>query len=132
MIKPRTKTTTGFTMIELLVVTTIIIVLTAIGLVSYQSASRNARNGKRKADLETIRSALVLYRTDIGSYPTMTTSNITTLLSTISSYVSSTTILDPKNTGLYVYSYTSTDGRTFSLCGRQEPDPGVVFCLANP
>ncbi|MCL4208570.1 hypothetical protein KJZ63_02975, partial [Patescibacteria group bacterium] len=54
----------GFTMIELLVVTTIIIILTSIGLVSYTSANRSARNGKRKADMEMVRQALVLYRTD--------------------------------------------------------------------
>jgi prepilin-type N-terminal cleavage/methylation domain-containing protein len=45
----------GFTMIELLVVTTIIIVLSTIGLISFRQTGMNARNGKRKADLENIR-----------------------------------------------------------------------------
>jgi prepilin-type N-terminal cleavage/methylation domain-containing protein len=38
--------TAGFTMIELLVVTTIIILLTAIGLVGYRQVGQSARDGK--------------------------------------------------------------------------------------
>lgn len=121
----------GFTMIELLVVATIIIVLTTLGLVSYQSATRNARNGKRAADIESIRSALVLYRSDNGSYPN--TASFSTMVTTLSnnSYYSSPTLEDPKNTGVYTYSYTS-DGVTFTTCYYQEPDPGTQVCLNNP
>ena len=117
-------------MIELLVVATIIIVLTTIGLTSFQAASKNARNGKRKADIEAIRSALVLYRTDIGSYPP-TPVNFATLLTTISAYISSEDIRDPKNEAPFVYSYTST-GPEFSLCATLEPLPGANYCVTNP
>lgn len=60
----------GFTMIELLVVATIIIVLSSVGLVSYRKAGESSRNAKRKADLEITRQALVLFRADNGYYPT--------------------------------------------------------------
>lgn len=118
----------GFTMIELLVVTTIIIVLTAIGLVSYTSANRNARNGKRKADLEMVRQALVLYRTDNGSYPSGSVFN--NMMTTISDYTSATTVTDPKNEGVYVYSYTS-DGIEFTLSAYLEPDD-TLYAITNP
>ncbi len=59
----------GFTLIELLVVATIIVVLSAIGLVSFTNAGKSARNSKRKSDLETVRQALVLYKSDMGAYP---------------------------------------------------------------
>jgi len=59
----------GFTLIELLVAMTIVAVLMGIALVSYQGAKKSARDGKRKADLEQIRSALEMCRTDTGSYP---------------------------------------------------------------
>ncbi len=120
----------GFTMIELLVVTTIIIVLTTIGLVSYQKASETTRNAKRKADLETIRQALVLYRTDSGEYPD--TSTFATMLTTISDYLgsNSTTFADPKNVSPYTYSYNS-DGVSFTLTGALEPD-GTAYQLSNP
>lgn len=58
----------GFTLIELLVVITLIGILMAIALVSYQGTRKTARDGKRKADLEQIRSALEIYRADCGQY----------------------------------------------------------------
>jgi type II secretory pathway pseudopilin PulG len=118
----------GFTMIELLVVTTIIIVITAIGLVSYTAANRNARNGKRKADLEMVRQALVLYRTDNGSYPSGSVFN--TMMTTINDYTSATTVTDPKNEGVYVYAYTS-DGIVFTLTAYLEPDD-TAYSITNP
>ena len=63
------KRKNGFTLIELLVVATIIVVLSAIGLVSFTNAGKSARNSKRKSDLETVRQALVLYKSDTGAYP---------------------------------------------------------------
>lgn len=59
----------GFTLIELLVAMTILAVLMGISLVSYQGSKKAARDGKRKADLEQIRSALEIYRTDCKTYP---------------------------------------------------------------
>jgi general secretion pathway protein G len=118
----------GFTMIELLVVTTIIIVLSTIGLISFRQTGMNARNGKRKADLENIRSSLVLYRTDNGSYPA--TSDFDTMLTTISDYTSSVSITDPKNDDVYVYEYTSA-GPTFTLTAYLEPD-AEAYTLTNP
>lgn len=59
----------GFTLIELLVVISIIGILASLLLVSYQGTKKTARDGKRKADLEQIRSALEMYRADRGSYP---------------------------------------------------------------
>lgn len=128
MINKKTKTLFGFTMIELLVVTTIIIILTSIGLVSYTSANRSARNGKRKADIEMVRQALVLYRTDNTTYPA--TSNFNTMLTTIADYTSSTTVTDPKNDATYFYSYSSA-GATFTLTARLEPD-ATLYQVANP
>lgn len=117
----------GFTMIELLVVSTIIIVITAIGLVSYTQVNQNARNGKRRADLENVRQALVLYRTDTGEYPD--TNSFDDMMTDIAAYMSGT-VSDPKNETPYVYSYTS-DGATFSLCANLEPSQ-TAYCVANP
>jgi len=118
----------GFTMIELLVVTTIIIVLTTVGLVSFRSAGQSARNGRRQADLETVRQALVLYKSSEGTYPT--TGDFDTMVTTISDYVSATTINDPRNEGAYVYEYSS-DGTTFTLTAYLEPD-ATAYQLTSP
>jgi len=63
----------GFTLMEILIAISIIAILTAIGIVSYASINRNARNAKRKSDVEQMRSALELYRADTGHYPSINT-----------------------------------------------------------
>jgi general secretion pathway protein G len=40
-----------------------------IGVVSYSSVNKRSRDVKRKSDLEQIRSALEMYRSDQGQYP---------------------------------------------------------------
>jgi general secretion pathway protein G len=67
--KKRINFNRGFTFIEILVVVTIIGVLASIGIVSYQSVNEKSRDNKRKADIESIRSALEMYRADNGNYP---------------------------------------------------------------
>jgi len=134
----------GFTLIELLVVATIIIILSAIGLVSFQNAGRSARNAKRKADLETVRQALVLYKSDNGLYPNQSApaSNakynaaVTTLVS--GNYISSPSPTDPKTgitgcgTGggtICNYTYTGANN-TFTLSAPLEYDN--TYTVKNP
>lgn len=59
----------GFTLIEILVVSTIIIVISAIGLVSYSGAQVRARDAQRAQDLENMRTTLLLFRSEEGYYP---------------------------------------------------------------
>src|SRR3989344_4706205 len=64
------KKSGGFTLLEVLVTATIIAILTAIGIVSYASVNKRSRDVKRKSDLEQVRSALEMYRSDnSGQYP---------------------------------------------------------------
>jgi len=67
--KTMTKNKKGFTLVELLIVISIIGILAGLGLSSYPKAQKQARDGKRKADLEQIRSALEIYRSDCKTYP---------------------------------------------------------------
>src|SRR3990172_11335273 len=60
----------GFTFIEILVVITIIGILTAVGVTNLRVANQKAKDGRRQADLEQIRAALELYRSDQNLYPT--------------------------------------------------------------
>ena len=59
----------GFTLIELLVVIAIIGLLASAVLVSFPGAMQGARDGIRKQDLSTIRSALEEYWDINGHYP---------------------------------------------------------------
>lgn len=59
----------SFTLIELLVTIGIIAILVVIGVVSYGSINRRSRDTRRKSDIEQLRSALEMYRSDKGYYP---------------------------------------------------------------
>lgn len=59
----------GFTLIELLVVITIIGLLSAISVFALVGSRESARDARRKADLEQIRSALEIYKADCNRYP---------------------------------------------------------------
>jgi prepilin-type N-terminal cleavage/methylation domain-containing protein len=136
----------GFSLIELLVVATVIIVLTAIGLVSYSSAGKGARDGKRKADIETVRQAMVLMRAETGSYPTGSFENTVSLLGS-GGFLSQPYPKDPKDVSPHTYTRTTPSGMQFCLCARLERDgtgnsggtsctftaaTKHFFCVANP
>lgn len=91
----------AFTLIEILVVATIIGVLVTVTAVSFANSQKNSRDARRQADLETVRQALVLYRQDNGSYgnvlSTLSSTTFTNILGFLSpDYLTSTNIADPK------------------------------------
>ena len=59
----------GFTLVELMIVVTIISILTAVAYVSFNIAQNKGRDGKRKQDIKTISSALLSYYQDNDAYP---------------------------------------------------------------
>ena len=59
----------GFTLVELLVVMSIIGVLASLGVGSFRSAQARGRDAQRKSDLKQISHSLELYYGDYGQYP---------------------------------------------------------------
>lgn len=59
----------GFTLMELLVVITILGLLTTIGVASYRNLTVNSRDAKRLTDLRILQSALEEYHSDQLHYP---------------------------------------------------------------
>ena len=59
----------GFSLIELLVVISIIGILVAAATASWTNAQQKSRDSKRKSDLKAIQQALELYLQDNGTYP---------------------------------------------------------------
>lgn len=128
----------GFSLVELLVVTAIIIVLTAVGLVNFRVSNMKSRNGKREANITQVASALELYRASNSTYPIYSGSNRVTNFNNMmnnasfSSFLSDDTIADPLNTSPYQYEYqSSSNGFTYTLCFTSEPDQ-TETCLTNP
>jgi len=63
------KITSGFTLVELLVVVSIIGVLVTIAVQNFRSAQMRGRDAVRKSDLKNIQTALRLYYNDFAGYP---------------------------------------------------------------
>lgn len=63
----------GFTLVELLVVISIIGLLSSFAIVSLNDARVKARDAVRKGDMAQIRTALNIYYDDYGYYPTNST-----------------------------------------------------------
>ncbi len=68
--KNRTGNDHGFTLIELMVVIVIIGILVGTVAVNFMGAPDDARVNKAKMTIETLESALKLYKLDNGKYPT--------------------------------------------------------------
>jgi prepilin-type N-terminal cleavage/methylation domain-containing protein len=121
----------GFTFVELLVVVTIIMVLSAVGLVSYRQTNASARDARPKADLESIRSALELCRAESGEYPDDISGTIVCETITYLNPVPN----DPRSgVAGFEYNYTKTGVTEYTLCaetmeGANEVSP---YCVTNP
>ena len=108
----------GFTLIEILVTISIIALLTMIGVTNFRVANQRARDGRRQGDLEQIKAALELYRTDEAEYPADITAGQTIESPTGTIYMNQVPT-DPLSTQTYYY---SSDGETYTLCAALELD----------
>lgn len=116
----------GFTLVELLVVATIISVLAGIGIISYTTLSQQSRDSRRIADLQNLRSALEFYRSDNDYYP----ANLD-LLET-DGYLNSVAT-DPKTKEDYQYCPTVVDGNNvdYELCAFLEDGRDILTCCSD-
>lgn len=107
----------GFTLVEILVSATIIGLLTTIGITGFQGITRSGRDALRKSDLEQMRSALEIYKSENGVYPT---GPAACQLALPTGYINNIPA-DPKNPAFrYCYSWTVSNPLIYSLCAHLE------------
>ena len=114
----------GFTLLELLVVIAIIGVLITIGVQSYTALNKQARDGRRASDLQTIRTALESYRSQEGEYPP--TDSLSSLVD--GGYLQALPV-DPQPDKLYgytVFDHPVTGQQTYALCAAKELPKGTA------
>lgn len=127
----------GFTLLELLVVISIIAVLLAISVGAFISARATSRDSKRKIDLEQMRGGLELFKADKGAYPNASnggqdSGNVANALAIL---VSPTAYMgkiptDPGALNYYYYQYISaTSG--YALCTKLEHLPSGGSSVVN-
>lgn len=100
----------GFTLIELMVVVAIIAILTAAGILAFTNAQRNARDSRRRADIDAVSKAMEqFYANNSSAYPATA--------SAINSYFpAGAAPLDPQGAA-YNYSLTSS---AYCVCATLE------------
>ena len=133
----RTTHRQGFTLIELLVTMSIIGLLASIAIFGLRSAQVSGRDGRRKADLEQVRSGLELYRADCRRYPaslswggTLQGGGAGVPASCTGTYIQRVP-QDASAPGRnYSYTYNSTSG-AYKLCAALEDTPTVSFDVSG-
>lgn len=119
----------GFTLIEVLVSISIIGVLMSVLLVALQGGKKAGRDGKRKADIEQIRTALEIYRADCKGYPATLPAVGNQLVGDGTNCSASNVYIsampgDPLNP-TYKYSYSRPTTNSYVLCASLETSSAV-------
>lgn len=107
----------GFTLVELMVAISIVAVLAAIGFTLFQTTQASARDAKRRADVDSMSTAMeTRFNAESSVYP-----------STLDATWFSDRVVptDPLNTGDYVYSVTvPVAADSYTICTRLEKGGG--------
>lgn len=139
----------GFTLIELLIAIAIIGVLTTLLMTNFVGIRQRARDAQRKSDIRQMQSALELYRSDQGRYPSTIGStyrlNSSTACPTSQSLSSGSTVYmskipcDTLGTSVYNggnYYYYSATGSTYVIAAclenTSDNDPSSTTTAPSP
>lgn len=103
------KNSKAFTLIEMLVVISLIGILAALALASYAGTQKQARDTNRKSDLKQYQTTFEIFANKSnGLYPSFTgASTIENGSSVCDAFELTNCPADPKNTGIYIYKYIS-------------------------
>ncbi len=104
------KNKKGFTLVELMIVITVIAILATIGVMSFTRVQKQARDTKRKGDLRALYTALQAYYTENQfSYPAT--------LGTLTPTYMPSAPTDPISAQSYAYNYGTY---SYALCANTE------------
>ena len=102
------KKTSGFTIVELLIVIVVIGILAALVVVTYNGIKQKDRDTKRKTDVKVLQGQLEAYWANNAKYPTMTQLNDSAFRSANMKGLDPAVLQDPKGSSQAVCASTSS------------------------
>lgn len=140
------KSHRGFTLTELVVVVTILVVLSGVAFISYSSFNASARDSARTADMGNLKVILQSAKQKKWSYPKVTGTDTTTLTRSSLTWAviatqgriyadmalgeNSRTYLDPKTKAPYLYS-SSQSGQDYQIGMTLEGNEDILTALID-
>ena len=121
LIKNGRKFLRSFSLIEIIVVSTIFVLIALISFMSFSGFQKKSRDSKRKSDMDNVRGALEIYKNN---------NNNATYPSNLDNLVANRNIeslpLDPKTSQVYSYSPKNPDG---DACDETTSNPCTTYTL---
>lgn len=114
------KNKSGFTLLEILVVISIMMILASVILIQIQRFRSKPRDAEREQEMKSLQTALALYASSYDKYPiaaslTELTGSDSVSTELLDKKVISSIPKDPLNTDNNVYKYLSLDGSTYEM-----------------
>jgi len=114
----------GFTIVEIAVVISIVAILTTLIVVVFNQTQLDARDDRRTADITALKRALVQYYNDNGEYPGCTNPGfgcpISDIAPALQRYMVDVPLKDPKGTD-YLYSPGTSPNQYGLLLNYEQP-----------
>ena len=109
------KKTSGFTIVELLIVIVVIGILAALVITTYNGIQQKARDTERKTDINAIHGQVEAYQAQNGKYPTLANVNDATFRSNNMKGLDPSALQDPKGTAQTLVGTPGADNYAYQV-----------------
>lgn len=119
----------GFTLVELLVVITIIAILSVVGITVFSGTQKSARNARRQADIDAITKALETHYNNTNGQNC--TGNAGTYCALQAAWFAGNVIPTDPQTNAQYSNLPANGAATYNVCATLEAPPGGTYCRTN-